>query len=502
MTTTGVVKAYLADITNSENRAYAFGIIGGSFGIGIVLGSMMGGILIVTNDVDVPDDEYIATTSILKWSIFEEQFPFLLPTGVIGGIVAMNSMIWTYLFIVEERESFQSSQGPQYTGNSKGTNHNLNESLAAISDVSVHSVEMASNLSAPHYSSTNGYHDHETNGHSNNGHIALEHVHDGEYLAAHQSLPTFAEFQAMTGRIEPDKMKLLDPHKDVFDDDDGPYISSAADMFKVWMSISIDSCNQLPLICISMQHTHLGHSLLAYGITGNPFLRVLFQPVCLMILVLFVCTAISHMMFKEMGPVFMAQALLFDSAFIGYTQAYSGAVLFIFVFFIQPWILRKYDNKWLSGIGSALCVIALVWMPSLYYFTRIDAGDSRWGFMTDPIWLLIMVFIVEHTLTCAVSPVFVIATCWVNNSVPQYCLGKANGIGQTLAAFVRGFGPLLTGFIWSESYVQIEDGISYAVYWAYLPGALLFIVAIADNILSIPCYLNLTWEQRKRDRIK
>ena len=198
----------------------------------------------------------------------------------------------------------------------------------------------------------------------------------------------------------------------------------------------------------------------------------------------------------------MAQALLFDSTFIGYSQAYSGVVLFIFTFFVQPWCLSTFDNKWVAGICVILCCVCMFWMPSIYFFTFIDSDDPQWGFMTDPIWLLVMVFLVEHTLTCSISPVFVTSTCWINNSVPQYCLGKANGIGQTLAAFVRGFGPLMTGFIWSESYNQLEDGIYYAVYWAYLPGAILFIVALLDNIMYIPPYLNYTWEQRKREQIK
>lgn len=213
-------------------------------------------------------------------------------------------------------------------------------------------------------------------------------------------------------------------------------------------------------------------------------------------------SAISHMMFKEMGPVFMAQALLFNSAYIGYTQAYSGLCLFIFTFCIQPWCLRKFCNKWLAVSCVAICFFAMFWMPSIYYFTHIDDDDTRYGFMSDPLWLLGMCLLVEQTLCCAVSPVFVTSSCWVNNSVPQHCLGKANGIGQAMAAFVRGFGPLLTGFIWSGSYVQIEQGFAYAVYWAYLPGALLYLVALADIALYVPPSLNFTWEQRKQNGIK
>jgi len=46
------------------------------------------------------------------------------------------------------------------------------------------------------------------------------------------------------------------------------------------------------------------------------------------------------------------------------------------------------------------------------------------------------------------------------------------------------------------------EGITYAVYYAYLPGALLYLVALFDITMYIPPSLNLTWEQRKRDQIQ
>eukprot|EP01083_Nonionella_stella_P226743 804987_1 len=91
--------------------------------------------------------------------------------------------------------------------------------------------------------------------------------------------------------------------------------------------------------------------------------------------------------------------------------------------------------------------------------------------------------------------------CWLNNSVPDMYVGKANGMGQTLSAFVKGFGPLLTGFIWSESITQIQSGTHYAVYYAYLPVTIILIPAIIDTIMYIPSdlQLTLTWQQRQEE---
>merc|ERR1712228_2748 len=234
--------------------------------------------------------------------------------------------------------------------------------------------------------------------------------------------------------------------------------------------------DELSTVSDLLTKTSFAHALLQYGVA-----------------------AISHMMFKEMGPVFMAQALLFDSIYIGYSQAFAGAILFGFTLFVQPYCLKRFNHCKLQIFCALSCCVFVLCMPSTYWFSKIN--DERYEFMTTPVWLLMMVFVVEMFVTMTVSIVFVVATCWVNNSVPQHALGKANGIGQSMAAFVRGFGPLLTGFIWSESFVQIDQkNISYAVYYAYLPGAILYIVASIDCLLYIPSNLQFTWEQREIDQ--
>ncbi len=62
----GVIKAWLSDITDSTNRSYAFSMIAISFGFGNVFGSMMGGLLIVTHDVDLPDGNNILHSQKIK----------------------------------------------------------------------------------------------------------------------------------------------------------------------------------------------------------------------------------------------------------------------------------------------------------------------------------------------------------------------------------------------------------------------------------------------------
>ena len=54
------MKAYLADITDSTNRAWAFSILAISWGVGSVIASTCGGLLLITHDANDPN--YIPTT--------------------------------------------------------------------------------------------------------------------------------------------------------------------------------------------------------------------------------------------------------------------------------------------------------------------------------------------------------------------------------------------------------------------------------------------------------
>jgi len=442
----GVVKAYLGDITDSSNRGAAFSVLGVSFGFGIVLGSLLGGILIVTNDVDVPDDEYIKTTSVFAYSIFKEDFPFLLPTSVCGGFVSINSLLWTYLFIKDERKTKRPAAIPD---------DDMNSAL------SVDTIEMASNLTSNslRYGKMAASEEAE-HGTGSKSYYRLK----AEYMTSpmHQSLPTYQEFAAMATKLEPDRVKLLSQLRESRADD-------------IYYDTADNNANAISTVSDIFKKTLFGHALLQYG-----------------------TAAISHMMFKEMGPVYMAQALLFDSMYIGYTQALSGVVLFIFTLLVQPFCLKRFPHKVITvlcAFSTALCMLAF---PSIYWFTLIK--NERFEYMTSGVWLLGMAMFVEFLITQVVSIVFVVATCWLNNSVPPTCLGKANGIGQTCAAFVRGFGPLMTGFIWSESFMQIEEGMHYAVYYAYLPGAIFYLIAVVDILAFIPFDLQKTWEQREHDK--
>ena len=95
----GVARAYVADVTNGLNRAFAFSIFAVAFSAGIVVGSACGGSLIRTFDLEA-DGRHRQSQGLLEWWVFDDEFPYLLPC-VIGAAISLFSFAMTFVFIQE-----------------------------------------------------------------------------------------------------------------------------------------------------------------------------------------------------------------------------------------------------------------------------------------------------------------------------------------------------------------------------------------------------------------
>merc|ERR1712154_688470 len=103
------------------------------------------------------------------------------------------------------------------------------------------------------------------------------------------------------------------------------------------------------------------------------------------------------------------------------------------------------------GVVNSLCLaVTVMCTPSIYWTRSVDALDAQWI-------ALVMAFVVESLLVVFASILFVVSMCFINNSVPPEHCGKANGLAQSCAALVRAVGPVVTGFIWSESVKSIDE---------------------------------------------
>ena len=187
-----------------------------------------------------------------------------------------------------------------------------------------------------------------------------------------------------------------------------------------------------------------------------------------------------------MNPVYVVQALEFDSQFIGYIFAWSGFWLLTYTYFLQPKILKKYKHRKLSLISASLNIVSIAVIPSLIWVRDLPK-----------LTLLIFCFMSEFVNVCAAGTLFVIVFCYINNSIPPEHMGKANGLGQAIAAFVRGIGPLITGFLWSDlSYPYIDDYL-WVSYISYAPMLFGFLFMLLHLYFNINDDMQLTWKERK-----
>jgi len=107
----GIIKTYLAEITDSSNQSAAFGYYGLAWGLGSVVGPMLGGFL------SQPADKYASFPKGFLDGLFVK-YPFLLPNVAISGILLITTILsWFYLvetrrkgyYIIQESDKSQGS---------------------------------------------------------------------------------------------------------------------------------------------------------------------------------------------------------------------------------------------------------------------------------------------------------------------------------------------------------------------------------------------------------
>ena len=445
----GVMKAYLADITDSSNRANAFSILAISYGLGSVLGSMCGGLFIETSDVDVPDDEYIATRGVIPFWILERDFPFLTAC-ILGAFISGNAVIWVMCHVHDEK-----------------MNVNPLKRTNSVDSDSVHCDYEVAKVGA---------------------------VEQQEGVPPTQSLNELSlrsQMEATPGDgIHSMNMIHSKRLKEILSPRSGPVSQPHDALLKQKKQIPLQPVSQMKngdgndpndLTDFSDGHTE-DADLTVYALLTTTKLNH-----GLMIWTLLV---MGFMMYQEMNPVYMAQALSFSSQLIGYAMAFSGGSLLVFTYSIQPWFIRTFRHRTMCIVCAVASCLVYLQMPSI--FTLIDRLEIE----NEIVFAMILSFINSMLGVVFCSILFVVTMCWVNNAVPQSCVGRANGMGQTTAAFVRAVGPTVTGFIWSGSVDNIDSN-PVAVYWAYLPSFTCCALIALWIYLFIDDDMQLTFEQRQ-----
>eukprot|EP01135_Chromosphaera_perkinsii_P004707 Nk52_evm18s294 gene=Nk52_evmTU18s294 len=175
----------------------------------------------------------------------------------------------------------------------------------------------------------------------------------------------------------------------------------------------------------------------------------------------------------------------FNSPQIGSILSVMGLSVLVSNVFLLPILMNKFGVlrcfRW-SLIGS--CPVPL-------FFPVANALSKQYGKGTWPVWGMLMVLLLFKGF-CAVFS-FTSVMLFVNNSVPQSQLGRANGIGQSFSSLARGIGPALAGVIWSVSIYDMEK-FPFNIWYTWILQSL---VCFSILVLSrrAPAYLEHPYEE-------
>ena len=181
-------------------------------------------------------------------------------------------------------------------------------------------------------------------------------------------------------------------------------------------------------------YTSLGHNLIVYS-----------------------CLLLFLVGWNAVTVLYLAQTLDFDSLEIGIYMTWTGIVLLLFTWFIQPILLKKYTYKYMLIVCGIIQMIICIIFPTVSILINIDKFNK--------ILLVCLMSFIGGWKHGFATMLFVISTCFINNCVPPKYVGRAHGLSQSVASGFRGLGPLIGGSIWSYAISNINN--KYYVYLAF-----------------------------------
>eukprot|EP01083_Nonionella_stella_P006805 19691_1 len=420
----GVAKAYVADITNSQNRPFAFSIFAIAFSFGIVLGSLAGGSLVYTWELD-KNGMHRPSEGVLQWWVFYKQLPYLLPC-LLGAVVSMISFVLTLIYIKDVNVD------PEPT---KHVSSDI-QSLNGISDTRSLPMVMLKRdhtLVEWRYSSMDC---------TRNKNIRFTKAsHDRALsLIGDSAMPTNSLYNCIVAckNVDPEKGKLLEKNAK---NNGIIQIDSIADLFR---------------------KTKLVHPLVINSL------------IMLMLVA-----------WNSIVPYFMAQTLQMNAIDIGIYMAWTGIMLFVSTWYVQPIVFDNFNHrKVYIAFGIAMLIVILLF-PSIALIPHVLSWNKY--------VLLSVVALVGGFKHAFATMLYLAAICFLNNSVPNHACGRANGLGQAVASGLRGLGPLFGGILWSWS---MTLNTKWAVYVAYIYMFIPSAYSVIHCVLYIDKDCQKTWEER------
>jgi MFS family permease len=163
----------------------------------------------------------------------------------------------------------------------------------------------------------------------------------------------------------------------------------------------------------------------------------------------------AYILYDETIPLFLKLhreegGFSFDSSRIGTLISISAGCLLCFTATLLP-KLASHSKQWLYEVGIIAAIpLTLCWplIAVLNDKVLLRLGLSETSYLII-VWSLLLLTNTAKLVCSSCS--FTAVMIQVNHSVEEEYLGRANGLGQSLAAAARAIGPALGGMLWSIS---------------------------------------------------
>eukprot|EP01113_Clastostelium_recurvatum_P032735 TRINITY_DN4241_c0_g1_i7.p1 TRINITY_DN4241_c0_g1~~TRINITY_DN4241_c0_g1_i7.p1 ORF type:complete len:637 (-),score=160.86 TRINITY_DN4241_c0_g1_i7:97-2007(-) len=469
----GVAKSMLGEITDTTNQAKAFSYFGLSWGVGGVLGPLVGGYL------SFPATKYPSlfrdTSGTLY--VFFSSHPYVLP-NIIGGSLTFLGLIIGFFVLKETHKNILEKSNP----NSLKKTHSSSSSARF------------KRLSTSSSSSSSANNDEPTNlQHYAGAHVS---VHDNPDLVEIDLLASPANDNFITRlwqKIRPSSSAHKFQH---VDGDDGDDNDDTDTLVKEENDLNKKQEEEDTSVGISLDDG-ANESELDRMIAAEASRSIWKDKEVLGMCGLYAFLGFTFIIWEEVFPLWLFVAtedggLGFTSSDIGFAQACAGTFSILFQAFCYPHIIKRLGLMRAFQVGTVLGVPTFIAIPFVSKIINPNIPANKqwgvWGFVL-PLMLLIQ----------SVSEVTFISTIiMVSNAAIPAHMGTVNGIGQSLVSFCRTVGPATGSSLLSWSLIQgSQIGFPMDKHLIFFVEALLLCV-----LLFISFHVGTRFDVQKVERLK
>ena len=189
---------------------------------------------------------------------------------------------------------------------------------------------------------------------------------------------------------------------------------------------------------------------------------------CVLCLLGYALCAFIFIQMDELLPLFAAaeEGLGMSPRSLSAPLAFGGAVVFAFTLFCYPPMVRRVGLRTSTRGGYLVTSLSTLIVP----VAALATGGLRSAIL----------YIAIAFRSVAAVTVFTSSMLMVNKSAPAGQLGEVNGMGQCLAALVRGLGPAIAGLEWGASVKSSTQGAHFLPFLSISLMALIGIVLYGE----------------------